>query len=115
MLPSLFLLGCMKCATTLLHKQLAKTCSKHLTEGTRQQGETWFAFKEKHYFDRNSSYEKGPRFYSSHYPLCRAAKTRGKRLVGLDSTQGSLSGVVSSETLPESMPATRDADAARST
>ena len=62
-LPSLLLLGCMKCATTLLHKQLVSRC-KHITQGETKRGETWFAFKEKHFFDRNSTFLKGAGYYA---------------------------------------------------
>lgn len=86
-LPSLLLLGCMKCATTLLHKIIVKACPRTVTQGQRLKKESWFRFKEKHYFDRNETIEEGVRFYVQHYPRC---PDESRAVVGLDSTQAYL-------------------------
>ena len=81
-LPSLFLLGCQKCATTTLHKALLGRCANLLDQGLVFEDEFWFSYKEKHFFDRNVTYARGLKWYAAHYPKCAAG------VHGVDSTQG---------------------------
>ena len=79
--PSLFVLGCMKCATTTLHKSFVNSCGTQVEEGRALSDEAWTRAKEKHFFDRNDSYARGLGRYASHFSTCASG------YVGLDSTQ----------------------------
>ena len=85
-LPSLLLLGCMKCATTLLHRLVVKTCPQSVTQGRAFRDESWFRVKEKHYYDRDESEANDLKTYVSHFPRC----PRSRKVLGIDSTQAYL-------------------------
>ena len=85
-LELLLLLGCMKCATTLLHRLVVKTCPQSVTQGRAFRDESWFRVKEKHYYDRDESETNDLKTYVSHFPRC----PRSRKVLGIDSTQAYL-------------------------
>ena len=84
--PALQVLGCMKCGTSSLHHEITKRVMRDIDQGKVLSGEFWFTKKEKHFFDRDETYQKGMGWYTNHYPRCMSESP----VVGLDSTQGYL-------------------------
>jgi len=84
--PKLQIIGCMKCGTTSLHKELTTRAGRALDTGRVLAGEFWFTKKEKHFFDRNETYGRGMRWYLSHFSPCEGA-AKLLSTVAVDATQ----------------------------
>merc|ERR1711998_765490 len=66
--PSLFVVGCEKCATTSLYNDMSEHFRQLDTGKTLLEGESEEFLKSKHYFD--TYYENGEEWYVSHYSNC---------------------------------------------
>jgi len=66
--PSLFVVGCEKCATTSLYNDMSTHYRQLDTGNTLLEGEDDEFLKSKHYFD--TYYSRGEEWYLSHYSNC---------------------------------------------
>jgi len=91
LVPSLYLLGAQKCATSSFAAELLQSpnlVGPHHPSWTTEQSSTWMG-KELHYFDNTYRYSaKGRSFWLAHWPQCPAAS---QHFVAADFTPSYLS------------------------
>lgn len=75
--PSIFLVGCHKCATTSMYQDMNNHFPS-IDSGTILGGdEEEIAMKDKHYFDDDEAYSKGWSWYLGHYTNCSSSEDSG--------------------------------------
>jgi len=87
--PSVFVVGCAKCATTSLFEDMSDHFPT-LDVGTREGGKnrthaSSVSIKDKHFFDEESVYQQGWSWYTSKYSNC--STDTDNQIVGADFTE----------------------------
>lgn len=81
LVPTMLVLGCMKCGTSMLHNELLQHSNGTVIQGKPRDTRKWTA-KEQHFFDKNFT-SLGR--YAGSYPSC-SDKPVGIKITGIDSS-----------------------------